>query len=62
MLRDHPSKARHDIPNWPPLGTWIGELENIGAKGEIGVLNPLIPSRIQPVDSFLSCIDYEDSS
>jgi len=27
LLRDHPLKSRHGVPNWPPLGAWISELE-----------------------------------
>ena len=38
LLRDHPLKSRHGVPNWPPLGTWISELENTRPKREIGVL------------------------
>ena len=37
LLRDHPLKSRHGVPNWPPLGTWISELENTRPKREIGV-------------------------
>jgi hypothetical protein len=62
LLRDHPPKSRHGVPNCSPVGTWIGELEHTRLKGEIGVLKPLVPSRIQSVDSFLLCINYEDSS
>jgi len=61
LLRDHPLMSRHGVPNWPSVGTWIGELENPCPKGKIGVLKSIIPSRIQPVRFFL-CIDYEDSS
>jgi hypothetical protein len=32
LLRDHPLKSRHGVPNWPPVGTWIGELENTHPK------------------------------
>jgi hypothetical protein len=62
LLRDHPLKSRHGVPNWPPVGTSIGELENTRPEGETGVLKSAIPSRIQPADRFFLCIDYEDSS
>jgi hypothetical protein len=62
LLRNHPPKSRHGVPNWPSLGAWTGELEHTPPKKELGVLKPLVPSRIQSVDSFLLCIDYEDSS
>jgi hypothetical protein len=62
LLRDHPPQCRHSVPNWPAVEIWMGELENTRPKGGIGVLKPLIPSRIQSIDSFLLCIDYEDSS
>ena len=38
LLRDHPLKSRHGVPNWPPLGAWISELENALLKRKIGVL------------------------
>src|SRR5215475_12963519 len=38
LLRDHPLKSRHGVPNWPPLGAWISELENTLLKRKIGVL------------------------
>jgi hypothetical protein len=38
LLRDHPLKSRHGVPNWPPLETWINKLENTRPKTEIGVL------------------------
>ena len=28
LLRDHRLNSRHGVPNWPPVGIWIGELEN----------------------------------
>jgi hypothetical protein len=62
LLRDHPLKSPYGVHNWPPTGTWIGELENSRPKGGIGVLKSVIPSPIQPADSFFLCIDYEDSS
>jgi hypothetical protein len=62
LLRDHPPQSRRGVPNWPAVGTWICELENTGLKRKIGALKRPIPSRIQSVDSFLLCIDYEDSS
>ena len=61
LLRDHPLKSRHGVPNWPPVGTWIGELENTCLRSEINVLESAMPSRIQSVGFYL-CIDYEDSS
>ena len=38
LLQDHPLKSRHGVPNWPPLGAWISELENTLPKRKIGVL------------------------
>ena len=38
LLRDHPLKSSPGVPNWPPVGTQIGELENTRPKREIGVL------------------------
>ena len=61
LLRDHPLKSRHGVPNWPPVGTWIGELENTRPKGnrrsQVGNTFPY-PTRRR----FFLCIDYEDSS
>jgi hypothetical protein len=61
LLRNHPLKSRHSVPNWPPVGNWIGEFVNPRPKGKIGAFKSVLPARIQPVRFFL-CIDYEDSS
>jgi hypothetical protein len=32
LLRDHPLKSRQGVPNWPLVGTCIGELGNTHPK------------------------------
>jgi hypothetical protein len=47
LLRDHPPKSRHGVPNWLPVQTGIRELDNTRPNGEIGVLKSEIPPSIQ---------------
>src|SRR5262249_3779850 len=59
LLRDHPLNSRHGVPNWHPVGIWIGELENTHPKAFSSRQYLLV---IQPVDRFFLCVDYEDSA
>jgi hypothetical protein len=60
LLRDHPLKSSPGVPNWPPLRTRIGELENTHPERVIGVLKSISPFHIQPADGFFLCINYQD--
>ena len=62
LLRDHPLKSRHGVPNWFPVGTGLGELGNTRPIGKMGVLKSAIPPHIQTSHEFFLCIDFEDSS
>jgi hypothetical protein len=62
LLRDHPPKSRHGVPNWLPVQAGIRELDNTRPNGEIGVLKSEIPPSIQSADGSFLCIDYEGSS
>ena len=62
LLRDHPLKSRHGVPNWFPVGTGLGELGNTRPIGKMGVLKSAIPPHIQPSHEFFLFIDFEDSS
>ena len=46
LLRDHPLMSHCGVPNWPPVWTWTGGLENTHAKGEVGILKAATLSNI----------------
>src|SRR5262249_31076579 len=52
LLRDHPLMSYKGMPSWPPAWTWTGGVENDHPRGEVGVLEAILPSVIQPADRF----------
>jgi len=62
LLRDHPLMSYKGMPSWPPAWTWIGGVENDHPRGEVGILEAILPSVIQPADRFFLYIVYEGST
>jgi hypothetical protein len=52
----------HSIPNWPPVWTWTGGLDNNAHEGEIGILRAVSLSNVQPADRCFLYIEHEGSS
>lgn len=61
LLRDYPFMS-HRVPNWPPRWTWVGGVENIRAKGEIGILKAVAMSNIKTANRCFLYIEHEGSS
>jgi PPK2 family polyphosphate:nucleotide phosphotransferase len=61
LFRDHPLMSYRGVPNWPPVWTWTGGLENGHPRGEIGILKEVLLSKVKPATQFLY-IDHEGSS
>jgi hypothetical protein len=61
LLRDHPLMSRYGVPNWPPVWTWTGGLENTHAKGEVGILKAATLSNIGSSYKCYLHIYYEGS-
>src|SRR5215510_3564865 len=62
LLRDHPLMSYKGMPSWPPAWTRIGGVENDHPRGEVGILEAILPSVIQPADRFFLYIVYEGST
>jgi hypothetical protein len=62
LLRDHPFMSHHRVPNWPPSWTWVGGIENIQPKGEIGILKAVAVSNLKTANRCFLYIEYEGSS
>jgi hypothetical protein len=62
LLRDHPLMTYRGIHNWPPTWTWINGVENRHPRGEVGTLEAVLPSNIQPADRCFLCISHEGST
>ena len=62
LLRDHPFMSHHRVPNWPPRWTWVGGVENIRPKGEIGILKAVAVSNIKTTNRCFLYIEHEGSS
>ena len=56
MLRDHPLMSYCGLPSWPPIWTWIDELENSAHMG-IGILGSNI-AHILHVDRRFVYVDH----
>ena len=61
LLRNHPLICHRGVPSWPPTWTWTDGLENRHTKGEVGILKPIWPSKIQPADRCFLLISYQGS-
>jgi hypothetical protein len=61
LLRDHPLMSHRGVPNWPPVWTWTGGLENTHAKGEVGILKVATLSNIGSSYRCYPHIYYEGS-
>ena len=62
LLRDHPLMSHRGVRSWPPTLTWTDGLENKRPRGEIGILEEVLLSNIQPVHQCFLYIDYQGSS
>jgi hypothetical protein len=58
-LRDHPQMSYRGLPNWPPAWIWIGGEENTHPKGEVGTLQDVMLSTLQPSNRCYLIIEYE---
>jgi hypothetical protein len=61
LLRDHPLMTFKGIRSWPPVWTWTGGAKNKRPRGEVGILEAVLPSKIQPADRFFLYIVHEES-
>ncbi|HEY2987585.1 MAG TPA: hypothetical protein VGL11_07655 [Candidatus Binatia bacterium] len=50
--------AYRKCPNWPPTWTWIGGKDNTHPKGEIGILEALVPSAVYPLSRLFLVIEH----
>jgi hypothetical protein len=52
----------HGIPNWPPTWIWIDGPEEKRPKGEIGILQSVLLSKLDRANRCFLLILYEQSS
>ena len=52
LLRNHPLKSRHSVPNWPPVGNWIGEFVNLRPQGKFALSSRQYLPVFNPSGSF----------
>jgi hypothetical protein len=62
LLRDHPLLSYKGIPSWPPVWTWVDGLENKRPRGEVGILQEVRLSNINPANRCFLSIEHEGSS
>jgi hypothetical protein len=72
QLRNHPLMTYRGVNNWPPVWTWRGGDENKSVRGEIGVLQDVFLSNVEPRtrafliiehegNEYIGCLMFEDS-
>src|SRR5262245_42478459 len=59
-LRDHPLMVYRSIRNWPPI--WTKKSRPITLRGEIGTLNRVVLTRIEPPKKCFLFIDFNGES
>jgi hypothetical protein len=62
LLREHPLMSRRGVRNWPPAWTWIDGREDKRPRGEIGTLNTVSLTKLNPANCCYMYIDHEGSS
>jgi hypothetical protein len=58
-LRDHPKLAYLGVHSWPPAWVWRGGNKYSEPVGEVGVLNDVKLSNIEPCESCFLIIAHE---
>lgn len=61
-LRDHPLMRFKGVPSWPPVWIWTGGAKNQRPRGEVGILQEVLLSNINPTDRCFLYISYEGAS
>ena len=62
----------HGVKNWPPIWTWRGDGEDARPRGEVGILNDVFLSNVEPRSriylimehegaEYIGCLLFEDS-
>jgi hypothetical protein len=63
LFRDHPLLRYLGIRSWPPVWTWFdGSEKNKYPLGEVGVLEKILPSDVEPADRCFLFVDYDHAS
>src|SRR5215475_14584294 len=62
LLRDHPLMMFKGVRSWPPVWIWTGGAKNKRPRGEVGILQAVLPSNIQPSNRCFLYVDHEGST
>jgi hypothetical protein len=62
LLRDHPLMTCKGLRSWPPAWLWIYGEENKYPRGEVGTLQEVVLSNINPADRCFLYNDYKGST
>jgi hypothetical protein len=59
MLKNNPLMTYRGLSSWPPTWTWVGGVDNQHPKGEVGILEEIKVSQIEPMDRIFPYMEYE---
>ena len=59
LFRDHPLMTYRGIRSWPPVWTWVDGPENKHPSEEVGILQEVLPSDVEPADRCFLYIEHE---
>jgi hypothetical protein len=62
LLRDHPLMMFKGVRSWPPVWIWTGGAKNKRPRGEVGILQAVLPSNIQPSNRCFLYVEHEGST
>jgi hypothetical protein len=62
LFRDHPLMTFKGARSWPPVWIWTGGAKNKRPRGEVGILQAVLPSNIEPADRCFLYIEYDGST
>ena len=62
LLRDHPLMMFKGVRSWPPVWIWTGGAKNKRPRGEVGILQAVLPSTIQPSNRCFLYVEHEGST
>jgi hypothetical protein len=62
LLRDHPLMTFKGVRSWPPVWIWTGGAKNKRPRGEVGTLQEVLLSNMNPTERCFLYISHEGSS